>query len=93
MRTAINALALVDEAAHRDQPVAVAKNHRHELRDLRWVRLVAEHIHLRNGIVEIPPWVEMDQVFFGLVDGRRRVGRRVVIVVIITHFESLKLIW
>ena len=74
VRPAVEALTLVDEAADRDQPVGVAEDHLHELRDLRGVRLVAEHVDLRRGVVEVAPRVEMDEIL-----GRRR--RRVIVVI------------
>ena len=48
VRAPIDALALVDETADRDQPVAVAEDDLHELGDLGRVWLVSEDIHLRS---------------------------------------------
>ena len=67
VRAAIDALTLVDEAADRDQTVAIPEDDLHELRNLRRVGLVAEDVDLRRGIVEVAPRVEMDDVFLGLV--------------------------
>ena len=66
VRAAINALALVDETADRDQPVAVAEDDLHELGDLLGIGLVAEHVDLRGRVVEVAPRIEMDDVFLGV---------------------------
>ena len=72
VRAAIDALTLVDETADRDQPVAIAEDDLHELGDLLGIGLVAEHVDLRGGVVEVAPRIEMDDVFLG------RIGRCVV---------------
>lgn len=63
----IDALTLVDEAADRDQTVAIPEDDLHEFCDLRRVRFVAEDVYLRRGIVEVAPRVEMEDVFLGLI--------------------------
>ena len=78
VRAAIDALALVDETADRDQTVAVSENDLHELRDLLGVRLVAEDVDLRGGVVEIAPRIEMDDVFLWPI-GRRVVSHGLVL--------------
>ena len=44
-------------------PSQYPKTTSHELRDLLGVGLVAEDVDLRGGVVEIPPRVEVDDVF------------------------------
>ena len=65
VRAAIEALTLVDEAAHRDQPVAIAEDHVDEPGDLLGIGLVAEDVDLWRGVVEVPPRVEVDNVLLG----------------------------
>ena len=78
VRAAIDALALVDETADRDQPVAIAEDDLHELRDLLGIGLVAEHVDLRGGVVEVAPRIEMDDVFLWPI-GRRVVSHGLVL--------------
>ena len=75
---AVPALALVDEAANRDQALAIAEDHIQKYAELSWIRLDAERILLRGRVVEITPRVEVDHFAGGLV------------VTIIAHWGSLQ---
>ena len=59
---AVLALTLVHEAADRDQSLGIAEDHVDEARDLRGIRFHGEGIGQRCRVVEIPPWIEVDDL-------------------------------
>ena len=74
---AVPALPLVDEAADRDQALAVAEHHIEEDAELLGIGLDAERVFLQRRVVEVAPRVEVDHL---AVARPALVDRRIVVI-------------